>query len=469
MSRPDPTHPTGSGAASPEAIPVFLSYSHDSSEHERRVFELADRLRADGIDCELDQFEESPPEGWPAWMTRQIREARYVLVVCTATYRLRVTGCEKEGVGLGARWEGGLTTQSLYESGGRNDKFIPLVFGSESLQEIPEFLRHTTHYDLSDPAAYERLYRRLTTQPRVLKRPLGQRRTLPPEVPDVAARWGGGEPSGHGEAEPGRQANTEGGGAGTRGEESGHAAPSVNPTSAPALALIRESSGRSHFVPLLSVKVGDTITAVVRPEAGTERVYLESLTGSRYNSPTVNFAFGLTAVLARLTSVTRSFDGGEDRYTLLLTPEHSGRAGAFMEMATTGYSADDIAALRARRILLDERLSTSDSRTSGRWGKDSTLESLVRGYDSEFPVECSPLPELFRATEEHGDARFIAAARLTAVLWLQLTGTVAHVHELDMRVQAPGALAVRFRGERARIYTNKDPEVILAEGICPLR
>jgi hypothetical protein len=49
---------------------VLISYSHDSPEHADRVRELSDRLRADGIDCILDQYEVSPPEGWPLWMDK---------------------------------------------------------------------------------------------------------------------------------------------------------------------------------------------------------------------------------------------------------------------------------------------------------------------------------------------------------------------------------------------------------------
>jgi hypothetical protein len=30
------------------------------------------RLRRDGIDARFDQFEESPPQGWPLWYARQI-------------------------------------------------------------------------------------------------------------------------------------------------------------------------------------------------------------------------------------------------------------------------------------------------------------------------------------------------------------------------------------------------------------
>ena len=107
---------------------VFVSYSHDSPQHKARVLALVQQLRDDGVDCEVDTFEEAPPEGWPAWMSRQIGQADYVIVVCTERYNKRVSGHELPGVGLGARWEGNLITQALYESGGRNEKFIPVVF-----------------------------------------------------------------------------------------------------------------------------------------------------------------------------------------------------------------------------------------------------------------------------------------------------------------------------------------------------
>jgi len=38
---------------------------HDSDEHCDKVLALALQLRRDGIDARLDQFEQSPPQGWP--------------------------------------------------------------------------------------------------------------------------------------------------------------------------------------------------------------------------------------------------------------------------------------------------------------------------------------------------------------------------------------------------------------------
>src|SRR5262249_28317808 len=61
---------------------VFINYSHDSPGHADRVLALAARLRAEGIDCHLDQYETSPPEGWPRRSENQV-DARLRSVTCT--------------------------------------------------------------------------------------------------------------------------------------------------------------------------------------------------------------------------------------------------------------------------------------------------------------------------------------------------------------------------------------------------
>ena len=84
-----------------DAPKVFISYSHDDERHEQRVLALANRLREDGIDAEIDQYEPAPPEGWPMWCERQIKKAGFVLLVCTETYLRRVDGEEEPGKGHG--------------------------------------------------------------------------------------------------------------------------------------------------------------------------------------------------------------------------------------------------------------------------------------------------------------------------------------------------------------------------------
>jgi len=45
-------------------------------------------------------------------------------------------------------------------------------------------------------------------------------------------------------------------------------------------------------------------------------------------------------------------------------------------------------------------------------------------------------------------ALFVAAARLVAVLWLQLSGTVEHIFELELETRAKRRLRFVFEGQR---------------------
>jgi SEFIR domain len=58
---------------------VFLSYSHDSVLHGRRIRALADQLRADGNEAWIDQYVQDPNEGWIRWMRSQVKEWRPAL------------------------------------------------------------------------------------------------------------------------------------------------------------------------------------------------------------------------------------------------------------------------------------------------------------------------------------------------------------------------------------------------------
>ena len=158
---------------------VFISYSYDSPAHVQRVLDLSNRLRSEGVDCVLDQYEESPAEGWPRWMDRKIRDAKYVLIVCTETYLKRVMGDEIPERGLGVKWEGTLAYQHLYNAGLENKKFIPVLLDADDYPYIPVPLQPFTFYNVSEEIRYDRLYKRLTDQPHIEKPALGAKRSLP--------------------------------------------------------------------------------------------------------------------------------------------------------------------------------------------------------------------------------------------------------------------------------------------------
>jgi hypothetical protein len=148
-----------------------------------QILALANRLRGDGVDCWIDQFEQCPDEGWPNWMIGQIRRADFVLVICTAEYTARWDLRTPFGRGRGVKWEGAIITTEIYEAEGRNSKFVPVLLSDADIGDIPLILRATTHYTVVDSPGYIRLYRRLTRQPEAVPSALGNIHSLEPLKP----------------------------------------------------------------------------------------------------------------------------------------------------------------------------------------------------------------------------------------------------------------------------------------------
>lgn len=160
------------------SVRVFISYSHDSAEHEQWVLDLAARLRGDDVEAWIDQYASDPDEGWPRWMQTQVEAAQFVIAVCTETWRRRFLGQEVPGKGKGAIWEGMILTQDLYEGSTLNRKIVPVAPDAVGDAFVPPVLRPYTRYML--PSQYDGLYRKLTGQPKVLVPPLGKAREMPP-------------------------------------------------------------------------------------------------------------------------------------------------------------------------------------------------------------------------------------------------------------------------------------------------
>ena len=129
---------------------------------------LADRLRADGIEAWIDQYVQDPDEGWIRWMRGQVKQADRVLLVFTETYQRRFERDEEEGMGFGATFEGVIVTQALYEIGGHNAKFRPVVFHEGDERFISLELRRFNRYRVDTPESPEALLRWLHETPRVI-------------------------------------------------------------------------------------------------------------------------------------------------------------------------------------------------------------------------------------------------------------------------------------------------------------
>ncbi len=134
-------------------VRVFISYTHETDSHRRRVRQLADRLKDDGVDVRADYFVDGTPAGgWPAWMEDEIKSADFIVLVCTPAYNERYRQQGDHGEGLGSRWETSLIRDLLYATPPHKlGKFVPILPRTSSTEDIPEPLRfRVSRYRLND-------------------------------------------------------------------------------------------------------------------------------------------------------------------------------------------------------------------------------------------------------------------------------------------------------------------------------
>lgn len=145
---------------------AFISYTWDSEEHKDKARKLSDLLRENGVDCNIDQYEISPPEGWTHWAINQVEESDYVLIVSTESYNLASRKAQNQKLDKNSVWQADLITTILYQKAGINagSKFIPIVFNESDVNFIPIQLKDFTHYNLNEkenPKGFELLYKHI--------------------------------------------------------------------------------------------------------------------------------------------------------------------------------------------------------------------------------------------------------------------------------------------------------------------
>jgi hypothetical protein len=155
----------------PVAPKVFVSYSWDNEHHLKWVHDFAARLRSDGIDAVIDQWQLVLGDQLPHFMERAVRENDFVLIVCTPRYKERSDG-RVGGVG----YEGDIMTAEVLSQ--RNHrKFIPVLRDGDWKNAMPSWLSGKFGADLRGKPYLEAEYTRLVDTLR------GQRPQAPPLGP----------------------------------------------------------------------------------------------------------------------------------------------------------------------------------------------------------------------------------------------------------------------------------------------
>ncbi len=139
-----------------------------------------------------------------------------------------------------------------------------------------------------------------------------------------------------------------------------------------------------------------------------------------------------------------------------------------MEIATSGLNPDQIAERRARLILLNENpVKGRDGKQLEMDPKKTMLFVMTSGVNTPIRVERGVLPDLAQELDTN-PSDFLRLARLSAILYLRGSITVAAVQHLEMEMVDPSHVRIAFRGQRPKFYSNVEPHIISVDGMCDL-
>ena len=162
---------------------VFISYSWGNPKHQNWVREFAARLRSDGVEAVLDQWELAAGDQLTHFMEKAIADNQFVLIICTPTYK-RKSEAREGGVG----YEDNIMTAEVMTT--NNDrKFIPILRTGSLKESVPLWLSGKIYIDLSgspySQSSYDELldtvFERRPKAPEV-KKPKA-RKKLPKKIP----------------------------------------------------------------------------------------------------------------------------------------------------------------------------------------------------------------------------------------------------------------------------------------------
>ena len=240
--------------------------------------------------------------------------------------------------------------------------------------------------------------------------------------------------------------------------------------------LLRPEDGKLYFIPFQDARWDSTeISLELLPESPEETAFLRTLRRHINDAfaRDVHIAFALRedAAWIKPQEIVETASGSQIVWKVVFKEErHRQNANPLGEMTFGSLSPDKMAEMRAKRILLDEKLGELPPDFQNRTGptglfNEVTLEMFVRGGNG-LQIPASMLPSLYRSFGQVG--RFEKFARLTSVLQLKLSNTVDEILTLDLKLLNSKEVQVGFRGRRPRRYTNVEPSIIEFNGVCPL-
>ncbi len=241
--------------------------------------------------------------------------------------------------------------------------------------------------------------------------------------------------------------------------------------------LLNSEDGKLYFFPVQNARWDSTeISLELLPESPEDTAFLRSLRShiSEVFARDIFIALALGEDAAWVTpkEVVQTASGSQIVWKVVLNVERHRKNGNPLGEITFGsFSPDKIAEMRAKRILLNEKLGELPQDFQNQTGpaglfNEVSLEVFVRGSNG-FQISASTIPFLYRSIGRTV-GRFEKFARLISVLHLKLSNTVEEILKLDLKLLNPEQVEIKFKGRRSKRYVNVEPSIIEFDGICPL-
>ena len=241
------------------------------------------------------------------------------------------------------------------------------------------------------------------------------------------------------------------------------------PTSAAAesdsgdFALLLTEDRKAYFFPVQSAHWNSTeISLELLPESSEDAAFLRSLRNNRGSIVPIRnplaFALGDHAAWVSPQEIAQNISGSQIVWKVVMKEDDHGQHDTFLgDMTVNNISPDQIAEMRARRILLDEPLKTvnpSLNQPNLMNQTESDLDFFIGGGGSSYhetglQIPKSPIPMLYQSFGQT-NGRFEKFARLISVLYLKLSNTVEDVLELDLEL-------LNSRGVTSQIQRTSAP------------
>ena len=208
------------------------------------------------------------------------------------------------------------------------------------------------------------------------------------------------------------------------------------------------------------------ISLRIIPRSSEDEAALEQLRSYvAGQNKSIGYAYQNDGGLARIGKMSSVSQGGVNHWAIEIAVVEDSNTGLLSEMAYgfggRQYSADDIAEMRAGRLLINNP-------PPPRRRSEGLLEAAIGGRsDSPVRTEECVIRGIVKGHEGELEVA-LGHARLEAVFRLKGAGIIESVLELSLGPIVGEKLHVLFKGRRPRRYQSEEPEMITLEGDCDL-